>query len=277
MMCVSRVENALNREQNNSTRCRLCQVIVEPEPDRGSWNMAVDEAMLVAAVERDFCAARVYRWDQATLSLGYFQENHRATGEQGESPLPVVRRMSGGGAIIHHHELTYSCAVPASHPLARAPADLYARVHAAFIALLDEQGVTATMRGASAAERDGKFLCFGRCDANDVLLGEHKILGSAQRRRRGAVLQHGSLLLHRSHFAPEFPGIGDLVSDATIGPKFAKQVADRLGLLLGDQSRRVPLPEDVRGVARSLEITCGGVAQARRISRERTAATLSLR
>ena len=56
------------------------------------------------------------------------------------------------------------------------------------------------------------FLCFSRGDARDIVLGQHKVLGSAQRRRRGAVLQHGSLLLALSEFAPEFPGLRELTS-----------------------------------------------------------------
>ena len=66
-------------------------------------------------------------------------------------------------------------------------------------------------------DRNREFLCFGRGDAQDLVVdtptGEvHKVLGSAQRRRRGAVLQHGSLLLRRSDAAPEFPGLFDLAA-----------------------------------------------------------------
>jgi lipoate-protein ligase A len=124
--------------------------------------------------------------------------------------LPVVRRLTGGGAILHHHELTYSLALAADHPLAADPRALYDLVHVAVVEELQQQGVPAGLRGESHAELGGNFLCFSRGDSFDVVCGGYKILGSAQRRRRGAILQHGSLLWARSEWAAEFPGICDL-------------------------------------------------------------------
>ena len=85
-------------------------------PTAGDWNMAADEWLLVRAVEAQEAALRFYAWDRATVSLGHFQQvealpSHLAT-------LPVVRRLSGGGAIIHDAELTYSLVLPVTHPLA---------------------------------------------------------------------------------------------------------------------------------------------------------------
>jgi len=171
--------------------------------------MAVDEALLESAVHGGPCTLRWYRWEQATLSIGYFQVGDGALNDPRFSTLPVVRRLSGGGALIHDREWTYSCTLPASHPLARDARQLYVLVHEAIIEALAGLGFSARMRGTSDASRGHAFLCFSRGDDFDVMMGDHKILGSAQRRRKGAVLQHGGLILQASQKAPEFPGIFD--------------------------------------------------------------------
>ena len=187
-----------------------CRVLIDSEPASGSWNMAVDEALLESAVERRTCALRLYRWSEATLSLGYFQPED-ARNHPRFAALPAVRRLSGGGAILHHDELTYSCAIPPGHPLAADPLRLYVRVHEQIISLLNDCQIAAGLRGEVLRGQDEPFLCFGRGDPRDIVLAGHKIVGSAQRRRRGAILQHGALLLEHSTHAPEFPGLFNLV------------------------------------------------------------------
>lgn len=184
--------------------------------------MAVDEVLLDTALTRGICSLRVYRWSEPTLSLGYFQNGVTHAVPKPLQHLPRVRRLSGGGAIVHDQELTYSCAVPPSHPLARSPLELYRRLHQRMIELLAGFSLPAQFQGAGEAPAETDFLCFGRRAAFDVVVAGCKVLGSAQRRRRGAVLQHGSLLLARSPQAPQFPGLFDVTgrtvgSDALIG------------------------------------------------------------
>ncbi len=186
------------------------RVIVEPIPCSGSWNMAVDEVLLEAAAAGQSCTLRIYEWDQATVSLGYFQSADDPALEARFPQLPKVKRLSGGGAILHHHEVTYSITICDGHPLAVSPGVLYEEVHRRVIALLSSWGVEARLRGEAVSFVQEPFLCFSRGDARDIVLGPHKIMGSAQRRRRGAVLQHGALLLARSEYAPEFPGLAEL-------------------------------------------------------------------
>ena len=178
--------------------------MIEPEPQSGVRNMALDEALLEAALERGQCTVRWYRWNSATVSLGYFQKSEAAAAIPRLNGLPVVRRLTGGGAILHHLEWTYSCAVPPDHPLAQTPLQIYERVHERIIAALAERGVSSALRGTSLSGAEGAFLCFGRGDPRDVVLEGQKIVGQRQRRRRGAVLQHGSLLFRRSEYAPNF-------------------------------------------------------------------------
>ena len=186
------------------------RVIVEPTPCSGSWNMAVDEVLLEAAAAGQSCTLRIYEWDQATVSLGYFQSADDPSLESRFPQLPKVKRLSGGGAILHHHEVTYSITISDGHPLAVSPGVLYEEVHRRVIALLSSWGVEARLRGEAISFSQEPFLCFSRGDARDIVLETHKIMGSAQRRRRGAVLQHGALLLARSAYAPEFPGLVEL-------------------------------------------------------------------
>ena len=208
-------------------------LLIEPEAQVGAWNMAVDEALLEAARVENLTAVRFYRWREPTLSLGYFQKSFPDDLPAELKSLSRVRRLSGGGAILHHHEWTYSCVLPPEHALASKPLGLYEVVHREIIAFLHSHQIAAAMRGTSTAEKAaGPFLCFGRKDPRDIVLGTHKILGSAQRRRRGAVLQHGSLLLYRSPYAPMYPGLCDLLdNESPIEewiPLVAARIADRL-------------------------------------------------
>ncbi|MCH7988607.1 MAG: lipoate--protein ligase family protein, partial [Planctomycetes bacterium] len=167
-----------------------------------------------------------------TVSLGYFQEAEAADRNPEFAKLPKVRRLSGGGAILHHHELTYSLSLPATHPLAMEPHRLYEEAHKQILTVLKRFGICAQLRGTDLNENDEPFLCFGRKDPRDIIYRGHKILGSAQRRRRGAVLQHGSLLLKRSAFASAFPGIDDLCGKNHCDGRLAPELAAELGVLI---------------------------------------------
>jgi lipoate-protein ligase A len=218
-----------------------CRLILDAKPQSGAWNMAVDEVLLEAAVNDDLCSLRWYRWNQPTISLGHFQNVAAVAGIAELAGLPVVRRLSGGGAIVHDRELTYSCALPASHPYALQPRDLYTRIHQRVIEVLAEFGICATLRGMQDNVRSGEFLCFGRGDAFDVVIGDEKILGSAQRRRKGAVLQHGSLVLRRSSAAPQFRGLLDLAPAVVDVDRLSQRLADEVVRLLSSHTICSPL------------------------------------
>lgn len=209
-------------------------LILEDTAQSGAWNMAMDEALLEAAVQGASPVLRWYQWNAATLSLGYFQDLDECQKETRWAGLPVVRRLSGGGAILHHHEWTYSCVLPADHPLTNDAYQIYIAIHKSLIKVLNEWGFAARLR-ATRFGKDGPaeaFLCFSRGDEMDVVIDDHKIIGSAQRRRKGAVLQHGSIVLQRSEFAPEFPGLFDFRSCSEpqkLSHQLAQSVANALG------------------------------------------------
>jgi lipoate-protein ligase A len=201
--------------------------------------MAVDETLLNSAVAGE-ASLRFYQWSRPTVSLGHFQAIQQSAIPERFAGLEVVRRPSGGGAILHDRELTYSCALPATHPLARNPSRLYELVHEAIIDVFAARGIESTCRGASAFANES-FLCFARGDARDVVVGKHKIVGSAQRRRQGAVLQHGSILLACSEAAPEFPGILEIagieLTPSDLIPLLTTDIATRIGVTPWNENR----------------------------------------
>jgi lipoate-protein ligase A len=203
---------------------------------------------------------RWYRWADPTLSLGYFQKPEDAPALPGGESLAVVRRLSGGGAILHHHELTYSCVLPAGHPLVQDPHQLYVAVHDRIIAILATFGIEAARRGDNVEGTVADaFLCFSRGDACDVVCRGQKILGSAQRRRRGAVLQHGSLVLRQSEHAPQFAGAFDLAElehseDAGRTAELLDALARGLAEFLPEAVRRESIEESHAARAAELEI-----------------------
>lgn len=205
-----------------------CQLIRESAPQSGEQNMRID-AELLDTVSRDqsCCYVRIYRWSEPTISLGYFQKD--VVVEPRWQNCPVVKRLTGGGAILHDRELTYSIALPASHAFRHEPVIAYERVHQAMIDVLTDMGAPCRMRGETAAvpRSDEPFLCFLRGDPRDVVVDSDKIIGSAQRRRKGAILQHGSLLLHASALLPEVPGVLDLyphVSETALADRLSTAI-----------------------------------------------------
>lgn len=227
------------------------RLLVDP-PQSGDWNMAVDETLLESALTDSVCTARVYEWNQATLSLGYFQKPAEAQADVRWAGLPVVRRLSGGGAIVHHHELTYSLAVPPDHLAAADASALYTAVHEAIIARLAASGISLAIRGTLLPERNTAFLCFARGDAMDVVLGPNKVLGSAQRRRRGAILQHGSLVLRTSPLAPEVPGLTELSGQMCIASHLKVDVGRDLARVLGGEVQGTTLTDAEQSRAETL-------------------------
>jgi lipoate-protein ligase A len=178
----------------------------------GAWNMAVDEALLDAVARGEAPVLRLYRWDAPTVSLGYFQSYEDRREHPASLSCPVVRRASGGGAIIHDQELTYSLAIACGGRLSSDHRHLCHVVHSALVDALHRFGVDSKLCEGEPSGRKPPFLCFQRRSAGDMLVGQYKIAGSAQRRRRHAVLQHGSVLLRTSPRAPEVGGLLDLTS-----------------------------------------------------------------
>jgi lipoate-protein ligase A len=176
----------------------------------GAWNMAADETLLEAAAA-GIASLRFYAWSQPTLSLGYFQSSAvcRAYPRLGE--LAWVRRASGGAALVHHHEITYALALPSGLPWQKRGESWPKTMHAILRDALVAFGVSASLCNPADAEKRDDVLCFHHLTPCDVHIDKAKIAGSAQRKQRGTLLQHGGLLLAASPFTPALPGIRELV------------------------------------------------------------------
>jgi len=168
--------------------------LLDTPPAPGAWNMAVDEALAESVRTGGPPALRVYRWSPACLSLGRNQPSDgydRA--EIARRGLHVVRRPTGGRAVLHHRELTYS--VAARDGELGGPRQAYAAINRALVAGLARLGVPAHLQpaGARRAPLPSLAPCFEQPVEGEVTAAGRKLVGSAQRRDRGILLQHGSL------------------------------------------------------------------------------------
>jgi lipoate-protein ligase A len=174
------------------------------ESQDGATLMAGDEVILEGAVGGT-ASLRFYTWAAPTLTLGYFQP-----ASERRPNLPWIRRASGGAALIHHHELTYGLALPAGFPWQRRGESWICRMHSIIARALGRLGVPLHPVQCQSERKLGPVLCFLHHTPGDLLLADHKIVGSAQRKSRGALMQHGGILLAQSPLAPELPGIQEL-------------------------------------------------------------------
>ena len=192
------------------------RLVSDPAGD-GSWNMAMDDA-IARAVGAGYAppTLRFFTWRRPTLSLGCLQRARDAADVDACTRLrvAVVRRPTGGRAVLHHHELTYSLCLPLRGIWRRVSvADSFRLVGEGLVAGLRCLGVEARLGegpgGSPGPDRAGACFQVRRMPA--ILVDDRKLIGSAQRRWDTVMLQHGSLLLdldldlHRAVF-PAWPG-----------------------------------------------------------------------
>ena len=158
--------------------------------------MALDEALMTRARQTDEWTLRVYAWSAPTISLGrnqsamrhYDRERIRRQG------LAVVRRPTGGRAILHHREITYSVTGPALH--AGSERESYGRITRLLVRALENLGVRAAVAPRrERARAPDATPCFERPGEGELTFEGRKLAGSAQWRSDGALLQHGSILV----------------------------------------------------------------------------------
>ncbi len=159
----------------------------------GATQMALDEALLATATVPTL---RTYRWSPPAVSLGYFQD-HAAIAPRLPTGMALVRRITGGGAIWHEHEVTY--AVVGTLGVAgwpTSPRDLYRLLHGAILARLDRARLGLQTETTGDRRYRDEPRCFASPALDDVVAnGGGKVLGSAARTRGPRVLVHGSLKL----------------------------------------------------------------------------------
>ncbi|HEY3425544.1 MAG TPA: lipoate--protein ligase family protein [Negativicutes bacterium] len=172
-------------------------------------NMAIDEAILSAHGSGQVPPTlRLYGWQPAAISLGYFQRTAAEidVAECKSRGIGVVRRLTGGRAVLHDQELTYSIVVREDcHLIPPTITASYRYFCGGLLAGLRQLGVDAqmSMPGAAYGQRKKKqasAACFDAPSHYEITVNERKLIGSAQVRKNGVVLQHGSVLLQ---FCPE--------------------------------------------------------------------------
>jgi lipoate-protein ligase A len=147
--------------------------------------MAADAALLDRVVRSGGAFLRLYCWDPPTLSIGRNQQDVFKS-------MPVVRRPTGGQAVWHEHEVTYAVAAPIA--LYGSLRNAYCQIHTHIATALRAMGVAAVL--APAVRPSGRpAACFASPVGGEILVGGRKLVGSAQVRKRDALLQHGSILL----------------------------------------------------------------------------------
>ncbi len=209
----------------------------------GPTNMARDEVLLDSAIQ-GVASLRFYGWAEATLSLGYFQSAAVARAYPGLEPLPWVRRHSGGAALVHQRELTYALALPAGSWQSVGESWIV-RFHRLIQQALRRLGVETLL--CDREKKLGDVLCFRHHTPGDLLLFGHKIVGSAQRKRHGALLQHGGILLAQSEYTPELPGLAELTARTISGQDLQAALLEAFDVTAGDwtEDEQQSIPERI--------------------------------
>ncbi len=224
----------------------------------GYTNMAVDEALLWAAAEIGAPPTlRFYGWQPATVSLGYFQE---AEGQVDRAEIDrrgwgLVRRPTGGRAILHNDEVTYSVAI-AEDLLEHGPSVMgsYREISRGLELGLQRLGLEAALGETAAdpehrqAARDLPTVCFAQASRCDLVAAGRKVVGSAQVRKRGIILQHGSVPLHirvEDHLAV-MPGRG-------VSRRSEEQLSEAAQGIAQTLAQRISFEQLARALARGYE------------------------
>lgn len=179
-------------------KMRQWRLICDP-PALGTWNMAVDTAFLQAVGHGESVPIlRLYGWEPLCLSLGYGQRLHDANLACIETNgWGIVRRPTGGKAILHGRELTYSVTLPKDHELAQGDVvESYRRISEALITALRILGLSPESERQAKGNKGLGPVCFEVPSHYEITVGGKKLIGSAQVRRREGILQHGSLPLY---------------------------------------------------------------------------------
>jgi lipoyl(octanoyl) transferase len=174
------------------------RLLITP-PAQGAWNMAMDEAILEGAGSRtSLPTLRLYAWEPACLSLGYAQplSDVDIPGLKGRG-WEMVRRPTGGRAVLHTDEITYSVIAPLNEPrVAGTVLESYNRIAHALMEVLRLLGLLVEIEERSRKPGNSPNpVCFEIPSTYEITVGGKKLIGSAQARRKEGVLQHGSLPL----------------------------------------------------------------------------------
>lgn len=192
----------------------------------GAWNMACDVALMARARRTGESVFRVYAWSRPTLSFGRHEaaRTRYAAEAIAAGGVDVVRRPTGGRALLHDREVTYSVTAPIDH--AESLAASMSRINQLLLRTLHRMGVPATEAEEPRSMRPEGAACFALPARGELTLGGRKLVGSAQVRHDGALLQHGSILLDDDQAR---------IATFAVGPFLSSVPAASLRVALGPQ------------------------------------------
>lgn len=175
--------------------------VIMDGPHPGAVNMQRDEDLLHAWRPGRPPVLRLYRWQPPAVSYGFHQRHqdfdHQAIARLG---FELVKRPTGGRAILHAEELTYSVVGGSPSPVfGDSLHSCYMRVNAALVAFLRDLGLDVEVSGGEDRSEMKQAVCFRSAGQHEIRVGGRKLVGSAQRRLEGKFLQHGSLLVGPTH------------------------------------------------------------------------------
>ncbi len=216
--------------------------MVDEEPRSGATNMALDHA-LAEVLPPDEGVLRFYRWTPPTISFGRNEparDRYDRTVAEREG-LGVVRRPTGGRAVLHAHEVTYCVVLPLR--TLGGLRSTYLRVHQGLVEGLRRLGAHAEIARERTALRPDQGPCFQGPSEGEVVLGGRKLVGSAQVRFGAVILQHGSVILRGDQSAlvraaggvgdPRPPATLDEVTGAVAWSEVARELAEGMRVALG--------------------------------------------
>lgn len=213
----------------------------------GAENMARDAALLEEHRPGDLPVLRLYRWRPWAVSCGYHQGADAFDAEAiAAAGYGLVRRPTGGRAILHAEELTYAVVGASPSPLfGDTLHDTYMRINEALLLFLRDLGLPADVSGGeSRADARGQ-VCFKSAGRHEINVRGRKLVGSAQRRRGEAFLQHGSILAGPAHLElPRFlrPVPGQAAPDRAQLAQVTTDLGQLLGASLDDDGQERLLP-----------------------------------
>jgi lipoate-protein ligase A len=216
------------------------RLIIESEARSGAANMAIDQALALACAGGESPPTlRFYRWQPPAVSLGRHQPLAEIDLEAAAAHgYEVVRRSTGGRAILHTDELTYAVAAPSDEPRVRGGVmDAYLRLSNALLAGLCQLGLQADKTAGNVrVGPEVSAACFEVPSAYEITADGRKLIGSAQSRRARYVLQHGSL--------PLGGDITRLIDVLALPPEQKEELRYQLALRAGTLAQALHLSED---------------------------------
>ena len=181
-------------------------------PGNVYFNMALDEAIFLCHRKSLVPSTiRFYGWDKPAITFGYFQHFNKNQSIFGELDLPSVRRMTGGGTVLHCHEITFSIICLYNEVSQGGVRQSYRKISSAVAAGLKELGLEVCI---SETGFPGAQFCFSTIQPGDVVIKNRKLAGGAQKRSSGVLLHQGSILLEQNWDFARFSGAGISLSEA---------------------------------------------------------------